>query len=366
MISFRNLPFLVLFSAAAFAQNVNTTVRPAPDFGAGGTWLDQGAPVPHHVADYKGKVVLIDFWEYTCINCVRDFAVLKSWYTKYHPFGLEIIGVHYGEFAIGFDVNNVRQGAEQYHLPWPVLADLKGTTWKAYDAQGWPDRFLIDQQGKIVMSVFGEGNNLPMEQKIRELLAVAHPEVLKVPLGAEENTFTPQCGIPTEETYVGERFGRSSVMNMGEHKTGEEVDFLLPHSPHDGGVVLSGRWFIAEDGVTSKSKNAAAEIRYHARSLYAVLSLDKVKSVEGLPVPGRRSAAQKSAGSDVKFDDKGAYVEVTQGRMYYLVRSPKFSAHLLALDPDGPGLTLHSFTFGNDCQLQDRHKDRRRSKELLH
>lgn len=353
MISRLSLALLLLLAATALAQNVNTTVRPAPDFGAGGVWLDQGAPVPHHVADYKGKVVLVDFWEYTCINCVRDFATLKSWYTKYHPFGLEIIGVHYGEFAIGFDVNNVRQGAEQYHLPWPVLADLKGTSWQAFNAQGWPDRFLIDQQGKIVMSVFGEGNNLPMEQKIRELLAVAHPEVLKVPIGAEENTFTPQCGIPTEETYVGERFGRSSVMNLGDHKAGEEVDFLAPHSPHDGGVVLSGRWKIAEDGVTAKSKNTAAEIRYHARSVYAVMSLDGAKQAkvylfqDGDPLP------KDAAGSDVKFDDRGAYVEVTQGRMYYLVRSPKFSAHLLALDPDGPGLTLHSFTFGNDCQLQD-------------
>lgn len=353
MISRIALALVLLLAPPAFAQHVDTSVRSAPDFGGEGVWLDQGAPVPHHIADYKGKVVLIDFWEYTCINCIRDFAVLKQWYTKYHPYGLEIIGVHFGEFNIGFDVNNVREGAEKYHLPWPVLADLKGTTWKAYDAQGWPDRFLIDQQGRIVMSIFGEGGGLQMEQKIRELLAKTNPEVLKVPIGSEENAFTPQCGVPTEETYVGERFGRSSVMNMGGHKAGDEVDFLPPHSPHDGGVMLAGRWHIAEDGVTTKTRNAAAEIRYHARSLYAVMSLDGAKQVkvylfqDGDPLP------KDSAGADVKFDDKGAYVEVTQGRMYYLVRSPKFSAHLLALDPDAPGLTLHSFTFGNDCQLQD-------------
>jgi peroxiredoxin len=347
------LALVLLLTAAAFAQHVNTTVRTAPDFGDGGVWLDQGAPVPHHIGDYKGKVVLIDFWEYTCINCIRDFAVLKQWYTKYHQYGLDIIGVHFGEFNIGFDVNNVREGAEHYHLPWPVLADLKGATWKAYDAQGWPDRFLIDQQGKIVMSIFGEGDDAQMEQKIRELLAKSNPEVLKVPLGSEESAFNPKCGVTTEETYVGGRFGRSSVMNMGDHKTGDEVDFLPPHSPHDGGVMLAGRWKIAEDGVTTKTRNDGAEIRYHARSVYAVMSLDGAKQVkvylsqDGDPLP------KDSAGSDVKFDDKGAYVEVTQGRMYYLVRSPRFTAHLLALNPDAPGLTLHSFTFGNDCQLQD-------------
>src|SRR5262249_16078920 len=180
----------------------------------GGVWLDEGSPVPHHISDYKGKVVLIDFWEYTCINCIRDFNVLKSWYTKYHPDGLDIIGVHYGEFNIGFDVNNVRDAAQRFHLPWPGLADQKGTTWKAYNSQGWADRFLIDQQGKIVMSVFGEGNNIAMEQKIRELLASEHPDVAKLPLGPTDDDFRPECGVSTEETYVGERFGRSSVLDI--------------------------------------------------------------------------------------------------------------------------------------------------------
>ena len=86
-------------------------------------------------------------------------------------------------------MNNVRDAAQRFHLPWPVLADQKGSTWKAYDSQGWPDRFLVDPQGKIVMSVFGEGNNLVMEKKIQELLAVAHPEVLKIPLESDEDEF---------------------------------------------------------------------------------------------------------------------------------------------------------------------------------
>ena len=102
-----------------------------------------------------------------------------------------------------------------------------------------------------------------------------------------------------------------------------------------------------------KAPHGGREIRYHARSLYAVLSLDGAKQVkvylfqDGEPLP------KDGAGSDVKFDSKGAYVDVTQGRMYYLVRSPKFTAHLISLNPDGPGLTVHSFTFGNNCQLDD-------------
>lgn len=343
---------LLTIATAAIAQ-VDTKIRTAPDFGADGVWLDEGAPAPHHISDYRGKIVLIDFWEYTCINCIRDFGVVKRWYTKYHQYGFDVIGVHFGEFNIGFDVNNVRDAAQRFQLPWPVLADQEGSTWKAYDSQGWPDRFLIDPQGKIVMGVFGEGNNLVMEKKIQELLAVAHPEVLKIPLESGEDEFRPECGVATQETYVGERYGRSAVLDMNGHHTGDEVDFMPPHSPPDGGLMLVGRWHIDQDGVTSKGKGAGAEIRYHARSLYAVLSLDGAKQVKVYLFQDGELLPKDGAGSDVKFDEKGAYVEVTQGRMYYLVRSPKFTAHLLSLKPDGPGLTLHSFTFGNNCQLDD-------------
>jgi thiol-disulfide isomerase/thioredoxin len=321
-------------------------------------WLDEGAATSHHIADYRGKVVLVDFWEYTCINCIRDFAVVKRWYTKYHPYGFEVIGVHYGEFNIGFDVNNVREGAQRYKLPWPVVADQKGTTWNAYQSQGWPNRFLIDPPGKIVLQIFGEGDDLQMETKIRELLAVTHPEVLKVPLDAAEDDFKPECGVTTQETYVGEIHGRGSVENLGNHHAGETVEFVPRHSPPDGGVMLTGRWKIEKDGVTSESQAAAgqgagAEVRYHGRSMYAVMSLDGVKQVRVNLLEDGNPLAKEDAGADVKFDAKGAYVEVTEGRMYYLVRSPRFTTHLISLQPEGPGLTLHSFTYGNNCQLQD-------------
>ncbi len=347
------LVILSLAAIPAMAQ-VDLTVHPAPDFGDGVIWLDEGAATPHHIADYRGKVVLLDFWEYTCINCIRDFGVVKRWYTKYHAYGFEVIGVHYGEFEIGFDVNNVREGAQRYKLPWPVVADQKGTTWKAYQSDGWPERYLIDPQGKIVMKVFGEGNNLQMETKIRELLAVAHPDVMKVALDPAEDEFKAECGNTTQETYVGDVHGRGSVENMNGHRAGEEVDFMPPHSPADGGVELVGRWKIDSDGVTSVGKGAGAEVRYHGRSMYAVLSLNGAKQVRVNLVVDGGPMAKDDAGADVKFDAKGAYVDVTEGRMYYLVRSPRFTAHLVSLEPESPGFTVHSFTYGNNCQLQDK------------
>jgi thiol-disulfide isomerase/thioredoxin len=332
---------------------VDTQVHPAPDFGAGTVWLDQDAPAPHHISGYRGQVVLIDFWEYTCINCIRDFAVIKRWYGKYHQYGFEVIGVHYGEFNIGFDISNVRAAAQRFRLPWPVVADQNGATWKAYAAQGWPTRYLIDPQGAIVMKVFGEGNNREMETKLRELLAVAHPEVMKVDLDPDENAFKPECGTATQETFLGELYGRSAVDDMAGHQRGDVADFQPLHSAPDGGVMLAGKWRVEQDGIVSESHTSAAELRYHARSLYAVLSLTGKKQVrvnlfqDGSPVP------KGSAGPDVKFDAKGAYLDVTDDRMYYLVRSPAFAAHLVALQPEDSGLMLHSFTFGNNCQLED-------------
>ncbi|HKD85196.1 MAG TPA: redoxin domain-containing protein [Terriglobales bacterium] len=350
---FSALLLLFCLILPAVAQ-VDLKVYPAPDFGEGVVWLDAGAATPHHISDYRGKVVLVDFWEYTCINCIRDFAVVKRWYTKYHPYGFDVIGVHYGEFDIGFDVNNVKEAAQRFKLPWLVVADQKGTTWKAYQADGWPDRFLIDPQGQIVMKVFGEGNNLQMETKIRELVAKAHPEVMKVPLDPSEDEFRAECGNTTQETYVGEIHGRGSVENMNGHHAGETVEFMPPHSPPDGGVELVGKWKIENDGVTSEAPGAGAEVRYHARSMYAVMSVSGARQVRVNLVADGGPLSKDDAGADVKFDSKGAYVEVSQGRMYYLVRSPKFTAHLISLEPEGPGLTLHSFTYGNNCQLEDK------------
>ena len=112
-------------------------------------WLDQGAPTPHHIKGSRGRVLLIDFWGIdTCINCIRDFGVVKRWYSKYHQYGFDVVGVHYGEFAIGFNVENVRAAAQQFRLPWPVVADQKGTTWKAFASDGWPNRLSRGPAGQ--------------------------------------------------------------------------------------------------------------------------------------------------------------------------------------------------------------------------
>ena len=327
----------------------------APNFSPDAQWIDTGAAgqkVPHSIKGYRGHVLLVDFWEYTCINCIRDFRVLKRWYGKYHPYGFDIVGVHYGEFPMGFSVENVREGAKRFQLPWPVVADTQGSIWRDYHSNVWPNRFLIDQNGYIVLHIEGEGNDQPMEEKIRELLAKDHPEVNQLPLDPPEATFAPSCGISTDETYVGDWFGRGALANPKAYRNENgATEFHSEGVPADGKVMLSGRWITKQDGITSDGKNDQAQLRYHARSVYAVLSVENPKKpVRVNLLQDGKPLAQAEAGVDVHLDSQGSYLEVSSPRMYYLVNNSAFGSHVLTLAPQAPGFGLHSFTYGNDCQ----------------
>lgn len=330
-------------------------VEKAPNFSSDADWIDSGVAgkkVPHSIKGYRGQVLLIDFWEYTCINCIRDFSVLKRWYGKYHADGFDIVGVHYGEFAMGFNVENVRDAARRFQLPWPVVADMHGAIWRAYHSDVWPNRYLIDQDGDIVLHVEGEGRDEPMEEKIRELLAMTHPEVNQIAMDPPEASFAPSCGIPTDETYVGDWFGRGAIANTkGYRNNGGVTDFRAEGAPADGKVMLAGRWTTEQDGVTSDDKRGAAELRYHARSVYAVLSVENPKKpVRVALMQDGKPLDAGEAGVDVHVDPQGSYLEVSTPRMYYLVKNAAFGRHLLMLEPQASGFGLHSFTYGNDCQ----------------
>ena len=346
---------IVSICVATSAYGRDQQAEKAPNFTSDAEWIDTGAAgkkVPHSIKGYRGHVLLVDFWEYTCINCIRDFSVLKRWYDKYHADGFDIVGVHFGEFQMGFNADNVRDAAKRFQLPWPVVADLHGSIWRAYHSDVWPNRYLIDQNGEIVLHIKGEGNNRPMEEKIRELLGKTHPEVNQVPLDPPEMTFVPSCGIPTDETYVGDWFGRGAIANPKGYKNdGEVTDFHPEGAPVDGKVMLSGRWITQQDGVTSADKRGEAQLRYHARSVYAVLSVSNPKkSVRVYLLQDGKPLDRSEAGIDVHFDSHGSYLEVSGPRMYYLVKIAVFGSHLLVLEPESSDFVLHSFTYGNDCQ----------------
>lgn len=346
---------LVSISLALPALGRAQEPQKAPNFSSDAVWIDTGAAgkkVPHSINGYRGHVLLIDFWEYTCINCIRDFSVLKRWYAKYHEYGLDIVGVHFGEFPMGYSAQNVRDAAIRFQLPWPILADLHGSIWNEYKSNVWPNRYLIDPRGDIVMHVPGEGNNRPMEEKIRELLVQSHPQVATLPLDPPENTFAPGCGVTTDETYVGDWYGRGALANPKAYDNdGSATEFHAAGDPQDGHVMLSGKWRPEQAGVTSQGNQSRATLRYHARSVYAVLSIENPKKPVRIDLfQDGKTLSREDAGVDVRFDSQGAYIDVSEPRMYYLVKNTAFGSHLLTLESQHDGLGLHSFTYGNNCQ----------------
>lgn len=345
---------LISLVFAASTSAADQKPEKAPNFSSDAQWIDTGATgekVPHAIKGYRGHVLLIDFWEFTCINCIRDFSIVKRWYRKYHPLGFDVVGVHFGEFQMGYSADNVREAAKRFQLPWPVVADLHGSIWNAYHSDVWPNRYLIDQNGDIVQHVEGEGNNRPMEEKIRALLAPSHSEVNQITLDPPDNTFAAECGVPTDETYVGDWFHRGALANPQGYDDGSVTDFHAAGQPKDGGVMLSGKWKTEQDGVTSENTGDEADLRYHARSLYAVLSVANPKRpIRVYLVQDGKPLEQAEAGVDVHFDSQGSYLDLSNPRMYYLVKNTAFASHLLALKPQAAGFVLHSFTYGNNCQ----------------
>ncbi len=335
-----------------------------PGEGAQGpVWINSN---PLTMAGLRGKVVLIDFWEYTCINCIRTFATNKLWYERYHKDGFEIIGVHAPEFDIAYVVENVRAAVKRFGLPYPIVVDDWFSIWKSYQNTSWPGRYLVDARGIVRYERLGEGGDDAFERAIRELLVEAHPG-LKFPaaekIAPEQNAFSPACGIPTSEMYVGPWYDRGTVGNPEGYHQGKTVAYRWPGWPGDGRVALSGHWETDQNGMiytgpTQQPDARAARLatRYHARELYAVLNVSHGKPSRLYLEQDGRWLTAANKGVDVRLDPQGrSYIDVADPRMYYLVANPSFSSHALALIPTAPGLTVNSFTFGNNCQTDFPH-----------
>jgi thiol-disulfide isomerase/thioredoxin len=330
---------------------------------SGTTWINSP---PLTMRELRGKVVLIDFWEYTCINCIRTFPDNKKWYERYHKYGFTIIGVHDPEFDIAYPVLNVERAVRRFQLPYPIVVDDWFKIWTSYRNNTWPNRFLVDAEGVVRYHRSGEGGDADFERAIQDLLEKAHPG-LKFPssytIPAEKNAFAPNCGIPTAEMYIGDWYGRGALENPQGYHKGKTLDYTLPGDLADGGAALAGPWKTDKNGMIYRGKNKSEEpgsdrleMRYHARELYSVLNASHGKPSRLYIRQDGKYLTAANKGVDVQMDSRGrSYVEVYEPKMYYLVANPSFGEHTLSLYPTQPGLTVNSFTFGNNCQTDFAH-----------
>lgn len=331
--------------------------------GGGVTWFNSP---PLTMRDLRGKVVMIDFWDYTCINCIRTFPENKKLWDRYRKDGFVLIGVDDAEFSSAAPVDRARAAVKRFELPYPIVVDYHYQIWNAYRNSFWPNIFLIDAQGYIRYNHPGEGDDQEIEQAIQGLLKEAHPG-LAFPASdtaaPDVNVHAPDCGEPTPEMYVGDWFGRGTLASPEGYRDHKTVDYAPPGSVEDGHVVLAGRWETDKNGMIYRGKHKGGEpgpdratMRYHARELYSVMNLAKGHAARVYIKQDGKYLTAANKGADVTIDSQGrSYFEVREPRMYYLVQNPQFGSHTVDLFPAADGLMVDSFTFGNNCQTDFAH-----------
>ena len=215
----------------------------------------------------RGKVVLIDFWAYSCINCQRAIPHVVDWYNRYRDSGLVVIGVHTPEYAFERVADNVASGAAGLHIDYPIALDNDYATWNAFNNMYWPAEYLIDANGSLRHTKFGEGDYDGTEKLIRQLLVDANPNV-RLPAAVNGVDTTPKTSL-TPETYLAPDKA-TTYGGDGSYQTGT-AGFSLPAQLADDKFALRGRWTLDDQGVTAESDDAAIRLNYTGKNVYAVV-----------------------------------------------------------------------------------------------
>ena len=315
-----------------------------PGFDGATGWLNSA---PLVAADLRGKVVLVDFWTYTCINWLRTFGYVRAWAQKYRDRGLIVVGVHTPEFPFEGEVDNVREAAKAIGVDYPIALDRDYGIWTAFGNRYWPAVYIADTEGRIRQHHFGEGAYDECERAIQMLLREAGAEGIGDDLVAPElDGFEAQAdwaNLGSPETYVGYEQGRNFASPGGAFFD-QPRTYSVPDLLQVNELALAGDWTIEQRASVLNRADGRIAFRYHARDVHLVLRVRE----HGTTVPFRvlvdRERPGDSHGLDV--DEQGCGT-VIQPRLYQLVRHDgRTTDHTLEVDFDAPGVEAYVFTFG--------------------
>ncbi|HEX7612103.1 MAG TPA: cytochrome c biogenesis protein DipZ [Candidatus Limnocylindrales bacterium] len=304
----------------------------APDFAGIDRWLNSS---PLTMSALRGKVVLVDFWTYSCINCIRTLPYIESWYQRYAADGLVIVGVHTPEFAFEHETGNVTAAIARFGITYPVAQDNEFKTWGAYSNQYWPADYLIDAGGRIRERHFGEGDYAKTEASIRALLAEAGAAALPTP---GSSVAAPPFGSgQTPETYLGSDRS-SSLANRGSTPAGTG-SFTLPGQLHDDTFGLNGTFDVQPEYITATTSGDQLELSFQARDVYLVMAADSA-----VPVTVKVTGVDGANGTeDVAVDGS---LTVGPARLYHLVHLPAAARGTVTITFNASGARAYAFTFG--------------------
>lgn len=306
---------------------------------------------PITLADLRGRVVLVDFWTYSCINCIRTIPYLNAWNEKYADDGLVIVGVHTPEFEFEKDYNNVKGAVERFGINYPVAQDNEKQTWNAYENRYWPRKYLIDSEGYIRYDHIGEGAYAETEKVIQSLLAertehsgggvnVTIDQSISNPESAQSVNFGR---INTPELYFGYQYAREPLGNSEGYKPDQIVKYMIPDDTNNiapNRIYLAGEWKNNADHMELQSEVGQIVLSYSAKAVNIVAGGSGNLRIL---VDNNSHPDDKSMGTDVSEDST---VKIDGQRLYNVVMHEEYGDHQIAIDVVGRGFQIYTFTFG--------------------
>jgi thiol-disulfide isomerase/thioredoxin len=319
-------------------------------------WLNSE---PFTIADKltENHVVLVDFWTYTCVNCLRTLPFLREWHAKYADRGLVILGVHTPEFDFEKDYDNVREAVEREGIGWPIALDNDYETWDSFRNRYWPAKYLIGLDGQLTYRHFGEGAYIEVEQAIRDALTSAGWDVSDIPVGSIDSAARdPQADRITRELYGGyERNYTTSGIYAGQ-----EQYYIEPNATReyvDPGVYtpqqffLQGLWTNGPESIIHARETNNLEdhlaFQFVGRSANVVINPTGPEPFDVYVEIDDRPLKPEEAGIDILFDDQGrSYFTVDEAKLYAFLEVPEFGEHIVKLASDSDNFAVFAFTFG--------------------
>jgi thiol-disulfide isomerase/thioredoxin len=313
----------------------------------GNHWLNSE---PVSIRESENRVTLLDFWDYSCTNCLRALPYVKDWHRKYAEFGLSVVGVHTPEFHFASDIENVRKAAERLTISYPIVLDNDALIWSAYGVRIWPTRILVDKDGIIRFIQHGEGGYLEFERALQQLLVEAgcHGELpdLTTPLRDEDRPGVV-CYRPTGEIYLG--YLRGAMGNPEGYNPESTIEYSDPGIYLSDRFYASGKWMnerecLRFDG--EGNERGTIILPYQAQEVNAVMGSRDGSKCEVTLDHDNLPLVQGAQGDDVvKSPADITSVVVDAPRMYQLVKNKDFGSHLLKLRASNLNLEIYSFAF---------------------
>ena len=338
---------------------------------------------PLTISELRGKVVLIDFWTYTCVNCIRTLPYLKLWHAKYADDGLVILGVHTPEFDIEKKLENVQRAVEDYGVGWAVAMDNDYTTWNVYENRYWPAKYLIDKDGIIRYKHFGEGRYAETESEIRTLLEEAGADLSQLDANLPDDQSLDQSYLDspsaeiTRELYAGWRrgyndflYGRGGFVGNWEYYYGipgsglgnrestrdTVITYEDPGEPNKHLLYLQGPWYSGRESLRHDRETSGFEdymrLLFAAKSVNAVIGPEGPEGAEAEPFKvlvtlDEEYLTDSNKGEDVVIEEDGrSFLYVDEPKMYSLIQAPAYDTYSLKLSSNSPNFTVFAFTFG--------------------